>query len=58
MSGSLSSKNLELGEAEAVEVFGVYDVALVIPAGGALHGGGEIPNGLPAELLAGFVDGE
>ena len=41
-----------------MEVFGVHDVALVIPARGALDGSGEIPNGLPAELLAGFVDGE
>ena len=41
-----------------MEVFGVHDVALVIPAGGALDGSGEIPNGLPAELLASFADGE
>ena len=56
--GSIGGVRFELGEAEAVEVFGVYDVALVIPARGALDGGGEIPNGFPAELFAGFVNGK
>ena len=56
--GSIGVVRFELGEAEAVEVFDIYDVALVIPARGALDGGGEIPNGLPAELFAGFVNGK
>ena len=37
--GGIGGVRLKLGEAEAMEVFGVHNVTLMIPAGGVLDGG-------------------